>query len=345
MKNILKFGVIALTAATMLTACDWTDPEPVDLRYDTIKEAAPDAYQTYLTNLRQWRGNGHKKVYAWFSNKTSFASQADHVATVPDSIDVLVLSHPEALSQETLDEIDTKRSETGMQTAYVISYADIRKAWELKKELETANNPVPAWDVFMADSLKTALSYFDGGGYDRLMCAYDGRDMKAFGTADRAAYAAEQKAFIDPFAAWCAAHVDAGFDFIGIPANLTDQSLLANAGNVFLSESAQATNVYEYSTIIARNSVEGAPTAKFAVLAYVPVLDPTKTDLGYWNGEYSSWLAARWARNGAVCALGLLDISDDYYNPSFIYPVTRGAIQILNPSATATNPVTVGKVD
>ena len=111
-KNIIMTGAFALAAAAVLTSCDWTDPEPVDLTYDNITEADPDLYAKYLKNIREYRDNGHKKVYAWFDNKSSFASQADHVSAVPDSIDVLVLTHPEAMGQGTLDEIDAKRSDT-----------------------------------------------------------------------------------------------------------------------------------------------------------------------------------------------------------------------------------------
>lgn len=333
MKKSILFGAFALAGAAMLTSCDWTDPEPVDLNYDNISEADPDLYARYLKNLREYRDNGHKKVYAWFDNKSSFVSQADHVSAVPDSIDVLVMTRPEAMSQATLNEINAKRSDTGMQTAYVVDYAAIRKAWELKKELETPASPVAEWSVFMADSLQKALAHFDGGGFDRLVCAYDGHDMSVYGDEAKAAEQAEQKAFLEPFKAWKSSHFDKGLDFMGIPANLFDASILADAGVVFLSESVNATNTTEYDYYIRRNSVNGAPTAKFAIVAQLPVLDEGKASVGYWGKDYSSWLAARWARNGAVCALGLFNLSDDYYNPQFVFPVCRGAIQTLNPAA------------
>lgn len=335
-KNIIMTGALALAGAAMLTSCDWTDPEPVDLTYDNISEADPDLYAKYLQNIREYRDNGHKKVYAWFDNKSSFVSQADHVSAVPDSIDVLVLTHPEAMSQGTLDEIDAKRSDTGMQTAYVVDYAAIRKAWERKKELETPASPAPEWGAFMADSLQTALYIFDRGGFDRIVCAYDGRDVSAYGAAEKAAEEAEQKAFLLPFINWLSATNNRGLDFVGIPANLLDIShtgILDVAGTVFLSESVNATNVHEYGYIIGRNSVPGAPTGKFAIIAALPVLDESQASVGHWGDDYSSWLAARWARNGAVCALGLYNLSDDYYNPQFVYPVCRGAIQALNPAA------------
>lgn len=333
MKNIIKYGMLSLAAALTLSACDWTEPEADDLRYDTIQEADPSAYAQYLGNLRAYRQNGHKRVYAWFENRSSFTSQADHVSAVPDSIDVLVFNHPEAMSQGVLDEIDTKRSETGMQMAYVVSYSDIRKAWELKKEQETAAAPVKAWSAFMADSLQTALGYFNQGGFDRLICSYDGMDMSVYPEADKAAYLADQKAFLDAFAAWKKANVSKGFDFYGVPANLADMSLLDDAGVVFLSESASATSTSQLDYILLRNKQAGAPASKLAVVSWLPSLDPTLGSQGYWGTEYSSWVTARWARSAEVVAVGLFNLSDDYYNPSFIYPVSRGAIQRLNPAA------------
>lgn len=332
MKKTLIYGVVALASAMGLTGCsDWTDPKACDLRYDDITEVNPGAYARYLAGLRAYRANDHKRVYAWFDNKASFTSQADHVAIVPDSIDVLVLNHPEALSQGTLDEINRKRSDTGMQTAYVVSYAAIRRAFDTKKELGTYAGE---WSTFMADSLQIALSYFQGGGFDRLICSYDGRDMTAYPEADRAAYAADQKAFLGAFSTWCDNNIDKGFDFYGIPANLTDASaLLSRAGMIFLSETATATNADEFSAILARNAVSGIPSSRFGIVAQLPVLDPTQADLGYWGSDYSSWVAARRCRVLPVGALGLLNLSDDYYQPAFIYPVCRGAIQILNPAA------------
>lgn len=311
----------------VMTSC--TDPESVDLRYDNIQEGNPGAYDAYLAGLRAYRQNGHKKVYAWFDNKMSFVSQADHVATVPDSIDVLVLTRPADMSQSTLNEIDAKRSNTGMQTAYVVDYAKIRKAWELKHELGQGGE----WSSFMADSLKTALSYFDNGGFDRLICAYDGMDMSINSAAEQQAYAKDQKAWLDQFVTWRQSHLDKGFDFYGNPVYLTDLSLLKDAGVVFLAETLDATNTDELGYIMKRNSVKGAPVEKFAVVASLPVLDPTQASLGYWGDNYSSWLTARWARANAVSAVGLLNLTEDYYNPSRIYPVCRGAIQILNPAA------------
>ncbi|MDE6326948.1 MAG: hypothetical protein K2L91_00300 [Duncaniella sp.] len=323
------YGILIMAAAGSLTSCDWDEPEAVGNHFGNISEVNPPAYTEYLKNLRSYRENGHKKVYAWFDNKESFSSQADHVATVPDSIDVLVLNHPEIMTQAVLNEIDAKRSDTGMQTAYAISYPAIRKEWELAKEL---GSDTP-WATYRDNELKKQLAYFDGGGFDRIICVYDGRDTSTSTEAELKEYAEDQAAFLTPFKTWAASHLDKGYDFQGVPVNVTDKEFLAGAGTVFLAESLKASNLSEMKFIIMRNSISGMPVEKFAVMTSLPVLDPANADLGYWGADYSSWLTARWARTADVCAIGLMNLSDDYYHPEFIYPVCRGAIQMLNPAA------------
>lgn len=329
MKRYKIYGMVMLAAAGSLTSCDWNDPEPVDNHFSDITEVNPPAYSEYLRNLRDYRKNGHKKVYVWFDNKESFSSQADHVSTVPDSIDVLVLSHPEKLTQAVLDEIDSKRSDTGMQTAYSISYPEIRKAWELEKELGSTQT----WENYRDAELTKQLEYFNGGGFDRIICVYDGRDTSTLTEAQRKEYAADQAAFLNPFKIWAANNLDKGFDFQGIPLNVEDADFLGSAGTIFLSETLAATSVSEMKFILSRNEKGSVDVSKFAVMTSLPVLDPTKAGVGYWGEDYSSWQTARWARTAEVSALGLTNLNDDYYNPDFIYPVSRGAIQILNPAA------------
>lgn len=329
MKKHIFYGLMILTIASAFTACNWNDPEAIGNHFGNIEEVNPPAYAEYLQNLRSYRNNGHKKVYAWFDNKESFSSQADHVATVPDSIDVLVLNHPEIMTQATLDEINTKRSETGMQTAYAISYPVIRKNWELAKELGSTT----PWIEYRDSELKKQLAYFDQGGFDRIICVYEGRDVSTMTSAERSEYADDQVAFLTPFKTWATGNIDKGFDFQGVPANVSDAEFLNAAGTIFLSETLTATNTSEMKLIMTRNSLTGIPVEKFAVMTSLPVLDPTKADLGYWGSNYSSWVTARWARTTTLSAIGLTNLSDDYYNPDFIYPVCRGAIQILNPAA------------
>lgn len=335
MKNILKYGFMACLATVAVTSCsDWTDPEPVGVKFETAGDKDPDAYARYLENLRAYRNNGHKKFYAWFANQASFSSQAHHVSAVPDSIDVLVLHKPSLVNQTLRSEMDKKRSDTGMKMAYTVDYAAIRASWTSKKELATPENPAPEWGAFMADSLDVALSYADAVGFDRIIVAYDGKQTSGMTAAEKAEYEADQQAFLNPVRNWISGHKDKGFDFLGAPANLTDVAFLADAGVIFLSESAKATNMNEYSFLVSRNTVSGMPSDRFAMMAALPVLDENQASVGYWGDKYSSWQMAMWC-NGAVVAnaAGVTNLADDYYDPHFSYKVCRGAIQLLNPAA------------
>lgn len=69
------------------------------------------------------------------------------------------------------------------------------------------------------------------------------------------------------------------------------------------------------------------------MISPLPVLDETMASVGYWGSDIIAFQTAAWSRSANVKAMGLTNLADDYYNPSFIYPVCRQAIQILNPSA------------
>lgn len=326
---------MACLATVAVTSCsDWTEPEPVGVKFETVEDKDPEAYAKYLENLRAYRNNGHKKFYAWFENKASFSSQAHHVSAVPDSIDVLVLHKPVLVSEQLKGEMDKKRSDTGMKMAYTVDYAAIKASWTQKKELATPENPAPEWSKFMSDSLNVALSYADILGFDRIVVAYEGKLSSGMTAAEKAEYEADQNAFLTPVKSWIDSHKDKGFDFLGSPANLVDPAFLSGAGVIFLSESAKATNVNEYSFLVTRNSVSGVPTDRFAMMAALPVLDKNEPTIGFWGSNYSSWQMAMWC-NGAVVAngAGVTNLADDYYDPHFSYKVCRGAIQRLNPAA------------
>ena len=335
MKNIFKTGVMAIAAVAALSSCsDWTDPEPVDTTYQGIGEADPDTYANYLANLRAYRGNGHKKAYAWFANSASFVSQADHILAVPDSIDVLVLHEPATVNADVLNEMVTKRSNTGMEMAYTIDYAAMQTAWSSQKEIADADGKdFPAWSAFMADSLNSALAYAPTYGFNRVILAFDGRSPLSMTPAELTAYKAEETAFLGTAVNYLKSH-SVAYDYMGIPANLTEKSMLDGAGVIFLSESAKATNANELSTIVGRSSVSGVPAGKFGVTCALPVLDAAQASVGYWNNGYASVGTARWARQAdGVRAIGMTNLYDGYYNTAFQYPACRAAIQTLNPSA------------
>lgn len=331
MKNIFRYGLLTVAAAAILSSCsDWTEPESVDVKFNNAQEVAPEVYAKYLANLRQYRATTHPRAYAWFANQPVFTSQAHHVSALPDSIDVAVLTNPLALNEATVAEMNQQRADKGMLFAAPLEFASIKKEWTAMKETETASNPAPEWTKYLGDKVREVLAA--ASSFDRLVVMYDGKVSANLPAADRAELAAEETAFFAPVKEWLASS-GKGMDFVGVPSNLLDPSVIEKADVIFLSETARATNTDEFDFIVRRNSVANVAADRFAVMTAVPVLDPTQAAVGYWGDKLSSHEAARWAAANGLKGLGLQNISDDYYNPTFIYPVTRTAIQVLNPSA------------
>lgn len=333
MKNILKYGMMAFVAAAGLGACsDWTEPESVKVVYDGVSDTDPDTYNKYLENLRAYRDNGHKKVYAWFANNGNFNSQADHVSAVPDSIDVLVLHNADKVSAEALADLNKKRTQTGMLMACTIDFDAIKASWNLKKELAGADGVVPEWNKFLADSMAVALDHASAAQMNRVIASFIGQDISYLSQADKDQYLADQTTFIKGIKDWVGAGSGRAYDYLGVPSNITDTEFTANAGLLFLYETLTATSVQDYNYIVTRNSAKGFDEHRLAVIAPLPGTDAANNPVGKWGDNYTSWEVARWARSTELGAVGLTNLYQDYYNPTFIYPVCRQAIQLLNPA-------------
>ena len=99
----------------------------------------------YLENLRQYKADTeHKKVYAWFDNsEKNPASRAQHITSLPDSIDIVGLMCPSELATFEKEEIVTLRQK-GTKVVYAISYDEIKAQYEnlistqLELDIETA---------------------------------------------------------------------------------------------------------------------------------------------------------------------------------------------------------------
>ena len=334
MKNILKYGMMAFVAAVGLGACsDWTEPESVKVVYDGVSDSDPDTYNKYLENLRAYRNNGHKKVYAWFANTGSFNSQADHVSAVPDSIDVLVLHNPQHVSGEALDDLNKKRSQTGMLMACTVDFDAIKASWNLKKELEQAGGAVvPEWNKFLNDSLSVALKHASDAQMDRVIAAFIGQDVSHLPQPEKEQYLADQETFFKGIRNWVGSGSGRGYDYMGVPTNITDDEILSNAGILFLYETLTATSTPDYNYIVTRACAKGIDEKRVAVIAPLPGFDAANNPVGKWGDQYTSWAVARWARSTEIGAVGFTNLYNDYYNPTFIYPVCRQAIQLLNPA-------------
>ena len=132
MKNKFKIATLLFfTTSFTLGACsDWTDIEGIDIKQPNIQEQNPELYTKYLENLRQYKADTeHKKVYAWFDNSEKHpSSYAQHITSLPDSIDIVGLMYPSELAAFEKEEIMTLQQK-GTKVVYAISYDEIHKQY------------------------------------------------------------------------------------------------------------------------------------------------------------------------------------------------------------------------
>ena len=109
MNNKTNIIVTLLFAAScaFVSCDDWTDVESISIKQPGIEEQNPELYTKYLENLRQYKADTeHKKVYAWFDNsEKNPASRAQHITSLPDSIDIVGLMCPSELATFEKEEI------------------------------------------------------------------------------------------------------------------------------------------------------------------------------------------------------------------------------------------------
>ena len=305
MNKIYKFGLALLAscvAAGTMTSCDdWTEPESVDLVYNTPGEVDPAAYAKYLAGLRQYRQTDHKLVYAWFNNPTSDQTtntRAERIDALPDSIDF-----------------------DAMKLAYLNHVA-----------LATEEEP---YDVdfldFLTDTTSTTLTFVKKNNFDGIMIAYTGKNTTHLTGTELTEYKNQENVFIGIMADWHARNPEMQIDFFGKPQNVANKDLVNDCHVIFLSESQSANSVYGFGMAKAMASVEGVPTDRFGIIT--SYTDPADEKVGYMaDGSLCITSLANWASGENVKAAGFTNVAYDYFTLPTTYKVVREAIQILNPS-------------
>lgn len=333
MKKILNaMGMLSAMAAALLTSCsEWTDPESLDLSTPTLGSENPEAYAAYLVNLREWKATDHAVVMGSFDNSVSEpTSRAHHIASLPDSLDFVILGTPEPVSWQQ-QEMRQVRAEKGTRFLYEIDCRAIESAWDA-----SAAGTEPAGDFasYAASSLKQSLAYCGQYGYDGVLVWYAGRSTLHMTQEELETYTARQQALLRPIGEWLSANGSKCFLFGGDPTTLLDKSLLLEA-EYLVVDTSDATSVDELTYAV--NSCLGSdiPSGKFVVT--VPTaLDSDFDPVGYYGSQMALPLAAEWMTrpSAAFTRAGLLirDIQRDFYNASLIYKYSREAIDTINPS-------------
>lgn len=339
MRNKIKLLAATVLAATasLISCSDWTEVESIGLKEPNIETQHPELYQKYLENLRTYKQGPHKWAYAWFDNSHKLPqTQAHHLTTLPDSIDVVVLMHPDNLVENELKEMQEVRDKKGTRFVYAIELESIQAAYTARQEQATEEKPLEqTFEDFCVDSLQHAFSLAKEYAYDGICMGYSGKSTLHMDETEKAEYLKTEKLFTGLFQDWSQRNADKLLVFAGKPQNLTDKSILARCRHILVSgKDATSSNELTYKLLSAATG--DVPRDRLGMFVSAPALDDPNRIIGYFsNGSLAMQELAAWAPSLQagieVSAVGVYNVSTDYYQPSSVYKYTRELIASVNP--------------
>jgi hypothetical protein len=370
MKSILKYlssALIATAFGASFTSCDdWTEPEHVDINYSNVEGA--ENYQEYLAALRNYRKKDHVKVYAWvYVNENGPLNQSERLTSLPDSIDVIVLSTPSEIHPTVLADMKKVREDKGMKMMYEIDFDAIKASHTTlceslakqrsdldlefdvlisEAETEEQKNALlaelaqkkatladPAFEDYVLEKLTSSLNYVKSKGLDGVVFAFDGKATTHLTEAEIADYNARQLVFLGAARDWHKRNPEMKYDFMGKPQNISDKELLGEFDMIFIRQGLDATNASLYTYYLSLAAVEGVPAERLGMMTTFTSSDPDDTTTGvFTDGTFALDGFTNWVASAKVACVGIKNVQNDYFYPAFSYPHVRTVIQAANPN-------------
>lgn len=334
MNKSFKIFAATLLAGFALTSCD-TDVESVKIDEPGFAEHNAAAYQEYLSALRSYRSKDHKQVYAWFDNSAEETySRYQHITDLPDSIDVVVLTNPENVTVEMVNEMVKVREEKGMKVIYDVDFDAIKTEYVAYTEA-MAEDPeageVKAFGQFLMETMQTKFSYCEANLFDGIMIRYTGKATNHLNKEELNEYKYQEGIFMGIINDWTARHSDKFFAFCGKPQNVTNAALLDLCKILFVSEGFDAKGIDAWTYYLNLASVSSVPAEKLAMTVSCTSLSDDDVKTGWFsNGERAIASMGQWAAYAPVAGVGVANVSSDYFNNTYSY--TRSMIQAVNPA-------------
>lgn len=333
MNNKTNIIVTLLFAAScaFVSCDDWTDVESIGIKQPGIEEQNPELYTKYLENLRQYKADTeHKKVYAWFDNsKKNPTSRAQHITSLPDSIDIVGLMYPSELATFEKEEIVTLQQK-GTKVVYTISYDEIKAQYEdlisTQPELENEST----FDAFLKKEVEKQLAYAEP--FDGIIIKYVGQNPKYMNEEDKAIYTEMQNIFLNAMLTWKSQNSNKILSFEGKPQNLVDKNILNNFLHIII-DAFQVSNETELNLSILECLETNVPTDRFIIAVSSPSSDGTE---GFWGTTEAIIESAYWttAESNIYTKAGIAinNVQYDYYRTNGTYRTVRETINIMNPA-------------
>lgn len=125
--TIIRFFVAVAAVAAIASCSDWTEMETVEQNVTRPWEQNPELWAQYTAALRDYKQSEHFIVYARLHNSPErAASEQDFMRCLPDSIDIVSLTHADRFSAFDAEDMPVMH-EKGTKVLYQVDYAG-RKA-------------------------------------------------------------------------------------------------------------------------------------------------------------------------------------------------------------------------
>ena len=316
-----------MTAALSVGSCsDWTKTEGLGYTRPTPAEADPAAYQEYLAAVREYKKSEHKVALVRVNGVETPARQNQHLITVPDSVDYIMVKGITELGPVMVDEMQKVRDEKGTKVFCVVDYNLILDSWNAMWEGTPDDPDAPddrtpeEFGAYCDEQMKVQLSRFDKYGFDGIEISYLGPRS---GTG--------KDAFVSNITTWRSAHSNAPMIFRGYWWSFGDEEILSSCRYIV----AVPLNVIVAPTEMdgyIENNVRFVPEDardRFIYEVVIPnVADPQK--IGVTPQDAAVWANKpqpedRFAKLG----MSIDNAQDDYFDVAMIYKNIRQSIGIM----------------
>lgn len=339
-KRILKAILLSTTSVILLSACsDWTEPNSLDVN---IQDLDTERYETYLAAVRAYKESDHNIMIMKMDNNSLPKGRADHLTSVPDSIDYVVLNTYDNLSSEVAAEINEVRDRKGIKTLIPIDFQNIESAFEKQigqVQEEDTENPVDPFIVFCEQQINIALAAYATYGYAGINVIYNGTFPLSLPHEEQEILKKRQKFFIDKIVSWVEVHPEAILMFEGKPQNMFDNTSWLEKAKYVVINIKDASTVEEQLIAVEMAKVEGVPEDRL-LLGVDAIVAGSKEGEGFLtstdeNGNLTTSL------QGAVQVLSRKDANYlkgicishaqyDYYYADKVYKNIRAALYAIS---------------
>ena len=340
MKKIILFLAAGLMA---FSSCDdWTEVESLDISVATLESENSSLYNAYLEAVRAYKETDHQVTIAKFDNVSDTPSgRAEHLTTLPDSVDYIVLYNGGEVSDENYEEMTTVREDYGTKVLYEINYSTLVSEYKAYAEAGGTTEQ----NSYISSAVSTAVGYYSTYGYDGICVVYEGANPESCNDDALSELEDEQTAFFASIATWRTSNSSAVLLLEGTPQYILNYDSLVSSADYYIVPCESAQTYYELSYLVnlVTNYDSSFPTDRFVVgVTTVSLTDTDSTD-GYFastdeDGEEITAIvgAASWAVQTSSsytrAGISVANAQVDYYNSSKIFPNIREAISIMNPT-------------